>query len=562
MKPYGHILALAAAALLAQSCLIENDMSYPRILANVVAFAVEGQESCTIDADSRTVTIVLEETADPASLKVTESALSEGASSTDFPQADAIIDLTETRTYTLSTYQDYKWTVTALQPVDRYIRCENQGSSPIINPEMRIANVFVLESQSLQHMTITDMKLEKEGSEIYLVTAGPDGAETVSDTPCVFPMEDVDVLTGMTAEVRYDDVKVRWKIAFEQETVEAEITKANPWCYHVDIEARFDGTGTPYLEYRRAEGTDGDAGDSEWTRFDDLDVDGINISAKVPSDNTVDEGSVRLDPGTQYEFRVCTETSRSDAVTVTTGTPDQIYNMNFNDWYSTKSGAYDIWYPNLNDTYQVWDTANPGSGAFVGSLTTPTASVPVSGQGQRAARLESKNAVIAFAAGNIITGKFKGISGLGAIMDWGTPFTARPKALKGYYAYKPVPVNTAKDPYKNLLNTMDQCQILVFLTDWTAPFTVNTSQNIFVDQSPSNPNIIAYGKMESDKDTFADPQADAGGYIPFTVELDWWRPDATPTYAVVIACASYKGDYFTGGIGSVMYVDEFKFVYD
>ena len=284
MKPYGQMLAMAAAALLAQSCLIENDMSYPRILANVIAFAVEGQESCSIDADSRTVTIVLEETADPASLKVTESAVSEGVSSTDFPKADAIIDLTETRTYTLSTYQDYIWTVTAVQPVDRYIRCENQGSSPIINPEMRIANVFVLESQSLQHLTITDMKLEKEGSAIYLVTAGPDGAETVSDTPCVFPMEDVDVLTGMTAEVRYDDVKVRWKITFEQETVATEITKANPWCYHVDIEGKFDGAGTPYIEYRKVGDQDGKAAEGEWTRFDDLVVDGINISAKVPSD--------------------------------------------------------------------------------------------------------------------------------------------------------------------------------------------------------------------------------------------------------------------------------------
>ena len=144
MKPYGQMLAMAAAALLAQSCLIENDMSYPRILANVIAFAVEGQESCSIDADSRTVTIVLEETADPASLKVTESAVSEGVSSTDFPKADAIIDLTETRTYTLSTYQDYIWTVTAVQPVDRYIRCENQGSSPIINSEIVMGVAFML----------------------------------------------------------------------------------------------------------------------------------------------------------------------------------------------------------------------------------------------------------------------------------------------------------------------------------------------------------------------------------------------------------------------------------
>ena len=28
------------------------------------------------------------------------------------------------------------------------------------------------------------------------------------------------------------------------------------------------------------------------------------------------------------------------------------------------------------------------------------------------------------------------------------------------------------------------------------------------------------------------------------------------------ACASYLGDYFTGGVGSLLYVDEFEFVYD
>lgn len=552
-------LLFAAALLSMQSCLIDNDMSYPRVQADVLAFAVEGQKSCTINTDTRKVDIVLAETAYANSLKVTESRISDGAISHGFPVAGDVIDLAQPRRYTLSTYQDYEWTISASQPIERYIRCENQGSSPIIDPVMKTANVFVVDNQSLQSVTITDMKLEREGSLIYLVTKGADGSETVRETPCSFPLENVDVLTGLDVEVRYDDVKVRWKLSFEQEAVPVEITLADPWCYHVDIEATFGRTGTPYVEYRKVIENQSDT--DGWIRFDDVTVDGINISASVPGDG-ISEESEKLDPGTEYELRVCTEDASSEIVKVTTGEPLQLYNMGFDDWYSVKSGKFDIWYPGLNDTYKVWDSANPGSGAFVGSLTSPTDAVAVTGPGKRAAKLESKNAVIAFAAGNIITGQFKGISGLGAIMDWGTPFSGRPYALKGYYAYKPVPVNTAKDPYKDLMNTMDQCQILVILTDWTGPFTVNTSENIFVDQTPANEHIIAYGKMESDKDTFMDPAADANGYIPFTLELEYWKKGAVPTYAVVIACASYKGDYFTGGIGSVMYVDEFEFVYD
>lgn len=549
----------AAVLLILPSCLIKNEMSYPRVRADVLAFAVEGQKSCTINTDTRRVDIVLEETAYSNSLKVTESLVSVDTSGTGFPAAGDIIDLSEPRTYTLRTYQDYEWTIAATQPIERYIRCENQGSSPIIDPVMKTANVFVVDNQSLQSVTITDMKLEREGSQIYLVTREADGTESVSESPCSFPLEDVDVLTGMELEVRYDDVKVRWKLSFEQEAVPVEITLADPWCYHVDIEATFGRTGTPYVEYRKVEAQQSDT--DGWIRFDDVHVDGINISASVPGDGISDD-SEKLDPGTEYEFRVCTDDASSEIVKVTTGEPLQLYNMGFDDWYSVKSGKFDIWYPALNDTYKVWDSANPGSGAFVGSLTSPTETVAVSGPGERAAKLESKNAVIAFAAGNIITGQFKGISGLGAIMDWGTPFSGRPRALKGYYAYKPVLVNTAKDPYKDLMNTMDQCQILVILTDWTDPFTVNTSENIFVDQTRANEHIIAYGKMESDKDTFSDPSADANGYIPFTLELEYWKKGVVPTYAVVIACASYKGDYFTGGIGSVMYVDEFEFVYD
>ena len=36
----------------------------------------------------------------------------------------------------------------------------------------------------------------------------------------------------------------------------------------------------------------------------------------------------------------------------------------------------------------------------------------------------------------------------------------------------------------------------------------------------------------------------------------------TPKYIVIVAAASKYGDYFTGGVGSTLYLDEFSFVYD
>ena len=299
------------------------------------------------------------------------------------------------------------------------------------------------------------------------------------------------------------------------------VTSVIPWCYSADISGEFDGaSATPRLEYRS------DAS-SEWSSFDGVTANGTILSANLSG----------LTQGTTYHVRFASDSSTGEETTFTTGTPDQIDNMGFDQWYQNSNG---IWFPNLNENTSIWGTANPGSGNFVGSLTTPE---------------ETFFALIAFAAGNIYTGSFGRINGLGAILDWGVAFSGRPSALKGYYSYSPVAVDRVEPPYESLENTMDKCQILVMLTDWTGPFTINTTEKIFVDQTQNNSSIIAYGKLESDEDT-------GGAYKEFTLDLEYWRPDATPTYAVVVACASYKGDYFTGGEGSVMYVDEFEFVYE
>ena len=40
-----------------------------------------------------------------------------------------------------------------------------------------------------------------------------------------------------------------------------------------------------------------------------------------------------------------------------------------------------------------------------------------------------------------------------------------------------------------------------------------------------------------------------------------YRSDRTPSVVVIISASSRYGDYFTGAEGTVLYLDEFEFVY-
>ena len=84
-------------------------------------------------------------------------------------------------------------------------------------------------------------------------------------------------------------------------------------------------------------------------------------------------------------------------------------------------------------------------------------------------------------------------------------------------------------------------------------FTVNTLAGQFVDLQ-NDPHIIAFGKLESDE-TVTD-------YREFYIPLEYRDKTRTPKYIVISCCASYLGDYFTGGEGSKLLVDEFELVYD
>ncbi len=263
-------------------------------------------------------------------------------------------------------------------------------------------------------------------------------------------------------------------------------------------------------------------------------------------------GEIRgLEPNVNYEFRANSDGAAEDQLNImefATENAATVYNLSFDDWYQDGK----VWYPFAQGGPHTWDSANEGAATFIGSSTTPEESDVVSG---KAVRMESKTAVGMFAAGNLYTGDFVEIKisgGAGAVLDWGVPFEARPLALKGHYKYAPKTIDETGSGMGGYKGQMDKMQIQIFITDWTAPFRVKTNEGIFVDFNADY--VIAYGKIESDvaNDT----------YQNFTIPLEYRSLDKKPKYIVISAASSYLGDYFTGGKGSVLYVDEFSLEYD
>ena len=313
--------------------------------------------------------------------------------------------------------------------------------------------------------------------------------------------------------------------------VDAEAVAAyTGWACFAKLEGRYFTADMPEgmtFQYRKTS-------EAEWTEVD-------------PSEMVVNAASLRyttilfgLEPDAQYVFRaVSAEDKETKEITFSTAASATIHNLNFDSWSDSDK------YPNASG-YDIWDSAN-SSGA---AITTKPVTDAVKGY---AARLESVKAMGMMAAGNIFTGQFAGLAGLGAKLDWGTPFNARPIAVRGYYKYSPKTIDMAKAPYTDMKGQMDQSQIVVFLTDWTSQFRINTSNKEFVDLD-NDPGIIALGQHNSSN-------ADAG-YVKFTLPLVYRDATRIPNFLVIAAASSRYGDYFTGGVGSVLYVDEFELIYD
>lgn len=351
-------------------------------------------------------------------------------------------------------------------------------------------------------------------------------------------------------EVEVDESTNTYTFTFDvprKSSISLATLQPNAWSTFATLNAavtsktsEFDKNGLT-LQWRRS-------GNEEWTN---ITSDGLNID----SNDNVSVKIKGLTPSTTYEYRLTYNFNGTEAASspMEFQTEDQIplYNGGFENWYNSDNIAY----PNETGV-TFWDTSNPGGASFGGSNTTETTEV-VHG-GSKAAKLESKYIVIKFAAASLYTGKFGALIGTsGAWLNWGVPFTSRPTALKGYMQYAPKAIDRVG---KNLPSDapgkgeMDQCGMYCALLSESL-----VVDNTKMDEFPNfetDSRVIAYGALPASENVNSN-----GQWKEVNIPLVYRTLDKKPTHLLIVFSASKYGDYFHGGEGSTLYLDDFSFEY-
>lgn len=514
-----RIIGIFAATLLfgfMAGC-IKNDIPYPVIEPKITGIQVRGQKAeADIDIENRIATVNLADTVDVKKVKILKFEVSDNA--TVSPAVASEVDLSEPLKYTLTTYQDYFWTVRAAQSIDRYIEVENQIGGAIFDEFSKIAIVSVAKSSFLNNIKINKMKI------------GPEGASVTPDF-----REITDFTTAQEFTWNYKDRSETWRIKVVKSDVSVVTGSANAFAKYVLASGEFQaGSGEPTFVYKKQTET-------EWKTFDgEVVVEGGSFSAKITG----------LEPSAEYVIKSKVGELYGSEVAFTTESLLQIENSGFDNWI--KEGK--SWYPNLDLSaeHYWWDSGNKGANTM-GEKNPTIAEEGIVVKG-KAAKLSSTAIVGVFAAGNIYTGKYVKTEGIGAQLDFGIPFSSRPVSVKGYYNYSPGTIDKVKAKYSHLKGQSDTCHIYAVLADWDAPFVINTTKEIFLDVN-NDKNIIAYGDL-------ADGAGTNGEYKEFEIIFNYRDLARKPKYILIVAAASKYGDYFTGSTSSVLYVDEFSLSYD
>ncbi|MDE6265836.1 MAG: PCMD domain-containing protein [Muribaculaceae bacterium] len=521
MKKIFHIATAAVICVIAFCGCIKNDIPYPRIQANFLTFEVDGENKATlIDSTNRVITVYLEETTDIRNVRVTSYSVTAGARVIS-PDLSEPLDMTGTLSAIVSLYQDYVWTINAQQDIERYFTVSNQmGSSTIDVPARRIvANIPA--SQPLDKVKVLSMKLGPEGS----VTTPDLAGQTVNFT------------NPVTVEVTNHGYTEEWTIYINQNKETVRTMSADAWTCVAWVYGEAEAGKDNGVEYRKADSDEWIKAPAEWVTHN-----GGSFHARL----------IHLEPLTEYVARAYSDDDKGAEIEFTTGITLQVPNSDFNAWWLDGK----VWCPWPEDGTQIWDSGNKGATTLGTSNTFPSEDTP-SGSGL-AAQLETRFVGIGIigklAAGNIFTGKYVATDGTNGILSFGQPFTERPTRLRGYLKYNCAPISSVTTGFESLKGQPDTCIVWIALSDASEPYTIRTNpknQSLF---SPDDPSVVAYGNIQYG--------SSVNSYIPFDIELDYRSTSRVPKYIVIVASASKYGDYFTGGNGSCLWVDDLELLYD
>lgn len=542
------VLALTAGIL--SSCAIENDIPYPIVEASIESMTVEGQRgadentftAATINKSARTVTLYVNDGVDISRLQILSLKTTSGAElladsaacenyakfpTTGFASLDSIplssntrVNFTNPVTFTLRTYQDYQWKVTVNQIIQRDIDVEGMTGC-VIDADTRSVIIYVNpDDTDLTNLNVKKMNL---GGEYGRVTPDPTLQKDYSK-PSTF-----------NVSCSWEEYSYEWTVYVYPDSKESGSSSAEAFAMttRATVTGNVQSGKTPTVEYRKESET-------SWSTVPSADV--------STSGNTFSATLTGLSASTTYKYRISVDGSAGSEQTFTTAAATPLENGAMEEW-SQDGKQWNPWGAG-NDSF--WGTGNPGAAAFIGNLTTPT-DESVKGQ---AALLETKNAIIKLGAGNIFTGDFA-LDGLNGLLHFGRPFSAFPTSLRLNYKYTSATIDMIGDNVGDLASLKgqpDMFQIYIALSDKSEPYEIRNdpkNRHLF---DPNDENIIAYGEYTSSETVTS--------YQQLEIPLEYRATNRTPKYIIIVASSSKYGDYYIGGVGSKLWLDEMELVYE
>lgn len=252
--------------------------------------------------------------------------------------------------------------------------------------------------------------------------------------------------------------------------------------------------------------------------------------------------------GDEYEFA-------SDIVMFTTESMFIIPNASMEEW-STYGKS--ITFPGSGSERTFWDSGNEGAAKASDVLTTPCTDIFHSGA--TCAKLETKFASVVgigkLAAGNLFVGKYEKTDVTDGVLTFGRPYDgSHPSKLSAWVKYAPASITDRKT--SNLdRKEKDLGQIFIALSTEPVEIRTKKSSKLF---NKDDACILAYGEK-----TFEDDYDDNGNLKQVEIPLDYKESAKSKKslYLIIVCTASKYGDYFEGGRGSTMYVDDFELVYE
>lgn len=537
------------------SC-ITNDLPYPVLVPNVVSLTADGAENVEIDNANQIITIYLQEYVDPS--KVSIESVEADTDVAEFPSGFVgIHDLTSPMKFTIRTYDEYKWTLVAKKEIHRYFTVEGQVGTSVIDAYNCRAVATVSKNTNIADIKVTSLKLGPEGLSDYSMD--------------ISKMRDF--RHGITLDVTAFGKTEVWTLYVEATDLSVELKKINAWTR----EAYFTAAGIAGNDngfcYRKS-------GDSEWinVRDSDLTSDGGTFIAHVKG----------LEPDTTYEVVAYSGSEQTSAWEFSTDAEVKIPNGSF-EYASKVSGKdyYKFYDPSCGvaeGMTMFWGSGNgEGAEGVNGSANLGIVITYVDTEnkidGKQSVRAQTSQMAGILAAGNLFTGQFAGLVGTsGGKVNFGRPWTSRPKAMKLYCKYSTGKMDIIKGSPAGVSLTYedyDLAEIKFAIGNWNykkyggtpdSPVHVNTTDaSTFIDFR-TDASTIAEGSLVIHHDGYVlneaeKVSADTEKWLEYTIPLRYHSLEEIPTHIIISCAASRYGDYFTGCSSSKLWIDAVELIY-